>query len=309
MAVSTPGDREGNRRRDVLSARARARARHDHERRGVTDLEALREAVADNRASLSQRIGWLAPIVGTLCFVLLLELLVRSGVIDSRLLPPPTEIAETLWDEAGSSEFWTAIGNTLRSWAVGLALAVALAVPAGIVIGSNEWAYRSVRFFVDFVRPIPSIAILPLLMLVVGIDPKLKIYMIAISAFWPMFFQTAYGIQDVDPIVRDTARSYQVGPMRRFFFVSIPGSTPFIATGLRLSASIALLLAVGTEMVVGLPGLGFEIFAAQYAGHITRMYALVAASGILGMLIGAAFTRVERRALRWHASQRKEIPT
>ena len=133
--------------------------------------------------------------------------------------------------------------------------------------------------------------------------------MVALAAFWPMFFQTAYGVQDVDPVVRDTARSYRVGPVRQFFFVSIPGSTPFIATGLRLAASIALLLAVGTEMVVGLPGLGFEIFSAQYAGQTTRMYALVAASGVLGMLIGALFTRLERRALRWHSSQRKELPS
>jgi ABC-type nitrate/sulfonate/bicarbonate transport system permease component len=250
---------------------------------------------------------WSVPVIGTLFFQALLELAVRSGTIDSRLMPPPTEVFVELANEMASSTFWVAVGETMEGWAIGLALAVVLAVPAGIIVGTNDWAYRSLRFVIDFVRPIPSIAILPLLMLVVGINPRLKVYMVALSAFWPMFFQTMYGVQDVDPVVRDTVKSYRLNRRFQFFFVSLPGATPFIATGLRLSASIALLLAVGTEMVVGLPGLGFQIFTAQYAGQLSRMYALVGASGLLGMLIGAVFTRIERRALRWHSSQRKEL--
>ena len=251
-------------------------------------------------------LGRIVPLTGTLLFALVVELLVRSGAIDSRLMPPPTEVVDALLVEVRRGEFWSAIGDTLQGWAIGLAIAVLAAVPAGVLVGNSRFAYRSVRFLVDFIRPIPSIALLPLLMLVVGIDPKLRVYMVALAAFWPMFFQASYGVQDVDPVVRDTARAYRVGAVRRFLFVSIPGATPFIATGLRLSAAIALLLAGGTEMVVGIPGLGFQIFSAQYAGHITRMYALVAASGLLGMLIGVAFSRLERRALRWHSSQRKE---
>ena len=79
-------------------------------------------------------------------------------------------------------------------------MAVVLAVPIGIIVGLNGWLQRASRFVVDFIRPIPSIAILPVLMLVLGIDPQLKVYMAAIAAFSPMFFQTVYGVQDVDPV-------------------------------------------------------------------------------------------------------------
>lgn len=271
------------------------------------DASATVARVTAPRASVARRLRHAAvPVVGTLVTAGIVELLVRSGVIDERLLSPPTEIVRTLIDEMGGGRFWRALGNSLQGWALGLALAVVVAIPAGIVIGANEWIFRSVRFLIDFVRPIPSIALLPLLTLVVGIEPALRTYMVALSAVWPMLFQTMYGVQDVDPMVRDMARSYRIGPIRRFFSVSLPGSAPFIATGLRLSVSVALLLTVGTEMVVGMPGIGYEISSAQYAGNLDRMYALVSASGLLGMLITAIFTTLERRALRWHPSQRRE---
>ena len=79
-----------------------------------------------------------------------------------------------------------------------------------------------------------------------------------------------------------------------------------IATGLRISASIALLLAVGTEMVVGVPGIGYDIYRAQYAGQRPAAFALIAASGVLGVLMAIGFNRLERVTLRWHPSQRRE---
>jgi ABC-type nitrate/sulfonate/bicarbonate transport system permease component len=221
-------------------------------------------------------------------------------------IPPPSEVLVALLSETQTVEFWVAVKDTLVGWVLGLGLAVVLAVPAGIAVGLSQWLYRSVRFVVDFIRPIPSIAVLPLFMLILGIDPSLKVYITALASFWPMFFQTMYGVQDLDPVARDTARAYGLGPVMRFFYVSLPGATPYIATGLRLSASIALLLVVGTEMVVGLPGLGYDIIRAQYASQLPRMYALVVSSGLLGILIALGFSRMERKTLRWHASQRRD---
>jgi ABC-type nitrate/sulfonate/bicarbonate transport system permease component len=249
------------------------------------------------------------PIVGTLAFFALIELAVRTGAVMETALPRPTSIARALYDLVQTQGFWTSVGNTLKGWALGLGLAIAAAIPLGIVVGTNRWLYRSVRFVIDFIRPIPSIALLPLFILVFGIDLSLKMNIVALGAFWPLFFQTVYGVQDVDPVARDTATAYRLNRVMRFVFVSLPGATPYIATGLRISASIALLLAVGTEMVVGLPGLGFDIYRAQYAADTAKTYALIAASGLLGVLIAIGFNRLERRTLRWHPSQRRELPT
>ena len=198
------------------------------------------------------------PVLGTVGFFALIELAVVTGVVSEAALPRPTSIARELVEVVQTHEFWAAVGNTMKGWALGLGLAIAAAVPIGIAVGSSTKLYRSVRFVVDFIRPIPSIALLPLFILVFGIDLSLKVYIIALGAFWPLFFQTMYGVQDVDPVARDTATAYRLGPFMRFFFVSLPGATPYIATGLRISASIALLLGVGTEMVVGLAGIGSD---------------------------------------------------
>lgn len=250
---------------------------------------------------------WLTPVLATVVFIALVQVAVEIGLVARTAIPLPTTIIDAFVTELGTSKFWTAVGNTLQGWAIGLAIAAALAVPLGILAGTSMAAFRSVRFIVDFLRPIPSVAILPLLILVLGIEMPVKIVMAAIAAFFPLFFATLYGVQDVDPVTRDTAVSYRLNRFYRFFFVSLPGSTPYIATGMRISASVALLLTVGTEMIVGLPGIGRAIYDAQYAGDLPSMYALVAASGVLGVLIALAFKRIEKRALRWHPSQIREI--
>jgi ABC-type nitrate/sulfonate/bicarbonate transport system permease component len=249
---------------------------------------------------------WTWPVVGTIAIFLLAEAMVRLELMFTGFLPAPTEIVRALFLEVQTAVYWQAVLETLQGWALGLGLAVVLAVPIGLIVGLNGWLQRASRFVVDFIRPIPSIAILPVLMLVSGIDPQLKVYMAAIAAFSPMFFQTVYGVQDVDPVALDTARAYRLNRFMRFIFVSLPGATPYIATGLRLAASIALLLVIGTEMVVGLPGLGYNVIRSQYAMQLPRMYALVVSSGLLGILIAWGFTRLERVTLKWHASQRRE---
>jgi ABC-type nitrate/sulfonate/bicarbonate transport system permease component len=270
---------------------------------------AHRERPARRRGARRGLSGLALPVAGTLAFFALVEVAVVTGLVMERALPRPTSIADALYDLFQSGAFWTAVGSTLKAWALGLGLAVAVAIPVGIIVGTTRPLYRSVRFAVDFVRPIPSIALLPLFILLFGIGLSLEMYIVALGAFWPLFFQTMYGVQDVDPVARDTASAYGLGRGMRFVFVSLPGATPYVATGLRISASIALLLAVGTEMVVGLPGLGREIYQAQYAANAPKAYALIAASGLLGMLIAIGFNRVESRTLRWHPSQRRELPS
>jgi ABC-type nitrate/sulfonate/bicarbonate transport system permease component len=250
--------------------------------------------------------SWMLPVFGTVAILVVAEILVRIGFITTRFLPPPTTIFRALFDETLTSKFWAAVYDTLRGWVLGLGLAILLAVPIGIVVGSSAYLYRATRFIVDFIRPIPSIAILPVFMLVFGIGFSVKVYIATLASFSPLFFSTMYGVQDVDPVARDTARAYRLNRVYTFFFVKLPGSAPYIVTGLRLSASIALLLVVGTEMVVGLPGLGNNIIRAQYGLDLPRMYALIVMSGLLGITIAWCFSRAERFLLRWHPSQVKE---
>lgn len=249
----------------------------------------------------------LTPILGTLGFIALLQLIVEVGIVSADLVPLPTEVIDQFVRQLGQGDFWAAVLDTLEGWAIGLLLAAAAAIPLGVLAGTTTAAFRSMRFIVDFLRPIPSIALLPLLILVLGIDIEVKIVLAALAGFFPIFFATLYGVQDLDPVARDTATVYKLNRFYRLIFVSLPGSTPYIATGVRISASVALLITVGVEMVVGLPGIGRAIFDAQYNSDLPLMYALVAASGMLGVIIALVFRAAERRVLRWHPSQLREV--
>jgi ABC-type nitrate/sulfonate/bicarbonate transport system permease component len=249
---------------------------------------------------------WVVPVVTTLAAVVLWELIIRAGLVLERAFPTPTAIGEELYRQVQTGEYWGAVGNTMKAWALGLGFAIAFAIPIGILVGTVPWIYRSLRFLIDFIRPIPAIAALPLFIIIFGITLKLEMYVAGFAAFWPLFFQTLYGVQDIDPVAKDTARAYGLNGFMRFTFVSIPGAAPYIATGLRISATYALLVCIGTELIVALPGIGQHIFKAQYAGQPALMWAYIVTSGLLGLIITFGFNRLERVTLHWHPSQRGE---
>jgi ABC-type nitrate/sulfonate/bicarbonate transport system permease component len=232
------------------------------------------------------------------------ELVTRTGLLPQRHVPTMTDTVAELFDLLGTAEFWTAVGNTLQGWALGLGIAIALAVPLGIVIGSAPLLHRSLRFVIEFLRPIPSVALIPLAVLVYGTGLESKVFLAAFASFWPLFVQTLYGVQDVDPVATDTARSFGLGRAERLWRIKLPSAVPYIATGIRISSAVALILSVTAEIVIGSAGLGRAINVARSGGAVELMYALIIATGIIGWLLNIAATRTERRVLHWHPSQR-----
>ena len=194
--------------------------------------------------------------------------------------------------------------HTLQGWAIGLALAALIAIPSGIVIGSSRLLYHALRAVIEFLRPIPSVALIPLAVLIYGSGLESKVFLATFAATWPLLMQTLYGVQDVDPVATDTARSFGFGRARRLLWVTLPSAIPYIATGIRISAAVALILCVTAELVIGASGLGREINLARQGGAVDLMYALIIATGVLGWAMNAVFTRGERRVLHWHPSAR-----
>jgi ABC-type nitrate/sulfonate/bicarbonate transport system permease component len=247
---------------------------------------------------------WLAPALSISGALALWELLTRTDVLPERHVPTMTDTVARLWDLLGTSEFWTAVGNTLQGWALGLGIAAALAIPIGIVLGSSHLLYRSVRFVIEFLRPIPSVALIPLAVLIYGTGLESKVFLAAFASFWPLLVQTLYGVRDVDPVATDTARSFGLGAAERLWRIKLPSALPYIATGIRISSSVALILTVTGELVIGSPGLGRAINVARSGGAIELMYALIIATGILGWLLNILAAQAERRVLHWHPSYR-----
>jgi ABC-type nitrate/sulfonate/bicarbonate transport system permease component len=249
--------------------------------------------------------GWAPPTIAVLTVLALWELVVGIGLINESHVPRMTDTASELANLLGDPDFWTAVGNTLQGWALGLGIAAVLAIPVGIVIGSSPVAYRSVRFVVEFLRPIPSVALVPLAVLIYGVGLESKVFLAAFASFWPLFVQTLYGVQDVDPVATDTARAFGLGRLERLWRIKLPSAVPYIATGLRISSAVALILAVTAEIVIGSAGLGRSINVARSSGAIELMYALIITTGLLGYVLNTLSTQAERRVLHWHPSQRR----
>jgi ABC-type nitrate/sulfonate/bicarbonate transport system permease component len=248
----------------------------------------------------------LVPVVSIAAALGLWELVSRAGLISEQDLPAMSTSVSELWSMLQTGEFWKNLGYTVRGWGIGLAIAVGLAVPLGVLLGSSEFAARAFRVPIEFMRPIPSAVLIPLLFLTLGANFKSEVFLAAFGAFWPLLVQTMYGVRDVDPIAIDTGRSFGVGRLERLVRITLPSSLPYIATGLRISSTVSLILAFTAELFMGTPGLGQAMnFAVSY-GLNDQLYALALATGFLGLAIHFLTAAAERRLLRWHPSQRGE---
>lgn len=222
-------------------------------------------------------------------------------------LPPLSEILAALADEVMVRDFWTALLATLQQWALGLALAVVAGIAVGALIGSVRWLRRLTASTIEFLRPIPSVALVPLAVLLFGTQLRSAVLLAFYASFWQVLVQTVRGAADVDPVAEDTARSYGLGAVARMRHVLWPTALPYVVTGVRLAASVALILAVTAELVIGSPGLGREISTAQSGGATPLVYGLIMVTGLLGLLVNVGVRAVERRKLAWHVSVRGEV--
>jgi ABC-type nitrate/sulfonate/bicarbonate transport system permease component len=255
----------------------------------------------------SRSLQWALPWLGVLAVLALLELVVRVGIIPSRYFPPMTTTFGTLFEQLGQQSFWTAVGQTLQGWALGLGIACLIGIPLGMLIGANLLIYRGLRPIVEFLRPIPSVALIPLAILIYGTGMQSKVFLAAFAATWPLLIQSIYGVRDLDPVQRETARSFRIPLKDRLLKVSLPSAIPYIATGIRISSATALVLAVTAELVIGAPGLGRAINTARAGGVPDLMYALTIATGLLGWFLNVLLSKVEARVLHWHPSHRETL--
>ncbi|MGC0366625.1 ABC-type nitrate/sulfonate/bicarbonate transport system permease component [Rhodococcus sp. 27YEA15] len=228
------------------------------------------------------------------------------GSDDAKGIPKFTDVATSFVDELGTSSLWGALGQTLTTTAVGLALCLAIGIPAGLILASHPFLTVSSRFVIDFCRTVPPLAVIPLFLLIMGPTPRMAVALIVAVSVWPILLQTIHGVRNVEPELLSTARSFRLPLWRRLLLVVAPASMPYVFTGIRISATLSLLLTIGAELIAGVPGLGKEILLSQSVPD--RMFALIIVAGLLGMLLAFAVTGIEKRMLAWHYVPRRTRP-
>jgi ABC-type nitrate/sulfonate/bicarbonate transport system permease component len=247
--------------------------------------------------------------LGLLGVAAVFEAIPRAGVVSPNYLPPFSAMIAALVREAAAAALWQALLDTIEGWALGLIIAAVAGVVVGVTIGSIRWLAAVTASTIEFMRPIPSVAFIPVAVLLYGTRIQSTLVLVVYASFWPMLLQTLHGLADVDPVARDTALSYRFTPWTKIRYLLWPTGLPYIMTGLRLSAAVALILAVTSELVIGVPGLGKEIGLAMASSAVPTMYALILVVGLFGVMVNVLFRVLERRVLSWHTSVRHEAAT
>lgn len=220
-------------------------------------------------------------------------------------VPSPSETVFALVSVAATAGFWEAVRATLETFILGIVICIVLGVPAGLLIGANRTATQSTRLAFDFLRTIPPIAVLPVVLLLFGSTPTMVLVMVVLGTIWPILIQSVYAAQQAEPQLNDMARAFQIAGSWRLSRIFIPGALPFVMTGLRVGTSICLLLTLSGELLGGAPGIGFEIQNAMNSADNPRMYAYVTVAAVLGVLVNSGFWLTQRRILHWHPSFRE----
>jgi ABC-type nitrate/sulfonate/bicarbonate transport system permease component len=232
--------------------------------------------------------------------LLLWELAAASGAMPSLSFPRMSDILVAWWQLVVSGELVRELGDSLWRMFVGYFIGVALGVVLGVLMGYFRVFYNLLEPITEVLRPIPSPAYLPIVILFLGIDDEMKIFMIAFASLFPVLINTYSGVRSVDPIQLQTARTFGVAGHKLVWRVVLPAASPYIFTGMRVSLAVALIVMVIGEMVAASSGIGYFILSAQRGFKIREMFAGVLTLALVGYVLNRLFVAVENRVLAWH---------
>jgi ABC-type nitrate/sulfonate/bicarbonate transport system permease component len=214
--------------------------------------------------------------------------------------PPLSRIVEVFPRTWLGDAFVTDILPSLTRLAIGYAVALVLGVAAGVVIGSNRWLRALTEPVLEFLRAIPPPVLVPIFIVIAGIDDLTKVLVIVSGCVWPILLNTVEGVRAVDEVLTDTCRSYRVTGGLRLRTLLLRSASPQIVTGARQALSIAIILMVISEMLATSEGLGYKIVEFQRGFQIPEMWSGVLVLGVIGIVLAWLFRLAERHILRWY---------
>jgi ABC-type nitrate/sulfonate/bicarbonate transport system permease component len=227
-------------------------------------------------------------------------------LVNALLFPPVSTIVSRFAELWRDGTFGSHLAPTLRRMALGYGLAAGLGIGLGLLMGYWSALYERLEAMLEFLRPLPPVAVIPVFMLFLGIGDEMKIAVVLFGALWPVLLNTIDGVRGVHPTMLEVARIYQFSTARTLRSVVLPAALPQIMAGLRIALGIALIVALVSEMVGATEGLGFFIRLAQRSFKMADMYAGVFLLAILGYCLNRGFLAVERRVMGWHLARSGE---
>jgi ABC-type nitrate/sulfonate/bicarbonate transport system permease component len=245
---------------------------------------------------------FVASAAVTLALIGLWQLGADAGLISPVFFPGPDRSFGTLWEQLHDAEFWAAFAETLRRMALGFVSASVVGIAVGAVIGLSENVRAYVEPTLELIRPLPASAVIPVFVLMIGLNEQMIIAVIAFASLWPVLLGTVHGFKTIEPRLIEVSRMLHLSPLELVFKIALPNAMPDIFAGLRLALTVSLILAVVTEMLSGMEGLGHNIIMAARSFRSADLYAGIIVLGVIGYITNIALERLERYVLRWRRS-------
>lgn len=248
--------------------------------------------------------GRALSIVVLVIILLLWEFFPRQGNFEV-FLPKVSLILKTFFLNLGREAFLMDVFSTTGRAFIGFLIASAVMIPLGLLMGKVRFVYQLFEPFIEFFRPMPSAAIIPIAILFLGIDDEMKLFVIFFGSSWPILINTIEGVKGIEPILLKTGKVFGFSNRKMLLSIILPASMPMIIAGVRISVAISLILAITVEMIVGGNGIGYFILDAERSFNFPDMYAGVLTIGLLGIFVNYLVRLLERKTISWYKKSKK----
>ncbi len=248
------------------------------------------------RALATRLLPWLLPVA----LLVLWQAASSLGWLSTRVLPAPLEVVQAAWTLTLSGELWTHVKVSAGRALAGLAIGGGLGLLLGLLTGSSRWADTLLDSTIQMVRNIPALALIPLVILWFGIDESAKLFLIAVSVFFPIYLNTSHGIRNVDPGLIEMARTYGLNRWQLYREVILPGALSSILVGLRFSLGLMWVILIVAETISAQAGIGYLTMNAREFLQTDVVLVGILLYALLGKLADVFAKGLERYWLRWH---------
>jgi ABC-type nitrate/sulfonate/bicarbonate transport system permease component len=242
---------------------------------------------------------WIVGLALPVTFLVAWQLLADWRVLSPVFFPAPSRAFSALIEKTTEGTLWAPTLATFWRMLIGWALAAALGVLVGAAIGSSRAARDYLTPTLEFFRPLPASAVIPVAILFLGLTQQMSLAVIAFGSIWPVMLGSIYGFSTIKPRLREVSASLEMSRLEFFRHIALPSALPDIVSGARIALAVALILAIVVEMQASLPGLGREIMQAQRSFRSAELYAGLIVLAILGYAVSSLLRWLEARLLRW----------
>lgn len=245
------------------------------------------------------RNGILLPVL----LLLLWYIITRMQVFSPYLLPSPAAVWEALTELAASGELAKHLSISLRRVFCGFFLAAATAIPLGILCGRSKYFYTYCWFLLEFLRHVPPLAAIPLIILWAGIDEASKLTIIFLASFFPLFLNTCSGIRNCDSKLLEVGKTLGFSDSQLIRHILLPSALESIVTGLQLSLGYSWRALIGAELIAASAGIGYLILDAEEMSRPDIVLAGMLCIGIIGSILDWAFLHILQRLIPWYKKE------